>query len=254
MQVRILAGVLSVLCLTTASISPAYGQATATLTGTVLDTTGAALPAATITAHHTGTNVATDTITTAQGTFSIPALPPGTYTVTVTLDGFKTGVYQDVVLNAGVPTALARYRKEGDPHQMNIVYLFKVNKKIERRRCTLQIPPGVFDAVMNERAARAEVDLKNASNKKLKKYTECSIAFTEMIWGVLARVNPSAGCVVCSKRVPKQMRCDMYCDPAYHHYIFWVVCSLQCGKLASTPMEDVVGEIVRKAGKEKAGK
>jgi hypothetical protein len=107
MQVRILAGVLSVLCLTAASISPVYGQATATLTGTVLDATGASLPGATITARHTGTNVTTDTITTAQGTFSIPALPPGTYTVTAALDGFKTGVYQDVVLNAGVPAALA---------------------------------------------------------------------------------------------------------------------------------------------------
>jgi outer membrane receptor protein involved in Fe transport len=86
----------------------AYGQGsvTSTLTGSVLDTSGATIPGATVVAKNNGTGVTTETTSSGQGTFSIPALLPGTYTVTVTLEGFKTAVYNDVVLNAGVPAAL----------------------------------------------------------------------------------------------------------------------------------------------------
>ena len=160
-------------------------------------------------------------------------------------------MFQEIQYVERVPTVLVRYRREGEAHTLNIVFLFRANKKVERRRATVQIPPGVFDAVMAERREREGVDLSEASNKKVKKYTERSLAFTEMIWGVLARVSPSAGCVMCSKRVPKQMRCDMYCDPAYHHYVFWAVCSPMCGKLASKPMEEVIGKIVSESGNEK---
>ncbi len=53
-------------------------------------------------------------VTAENGTFSVPALNAGTYTVTVTLVGFKTVVLNDVVLNAGVPAsvrAVARGRR-----------------------------------------------------------------------------------------------------------------------------------------------
>jgi hypothetical protein len=84
----------------------AHGQALATLTGTVLDSSGATIPGATISARNVATNVTSETTSSMQGTFSIPALPPGVYTVTVTLEGFKTGVFNDVQLNAGLPTAI----------------------------------------------------------------------------------------------------------------------------------------------------
>jgi hypothetical protein len=84
----------------------AHGQALATLTGTVLDTSNATIPGATISARNVATDVTSETTSSMQGTFTIPALPPGTYTVTVTLEGFKTGVFNDVILNAGIPTAI----------------------------------------------------------------------------------------------------------------------------------------------------
>jgi hypothetical protein len=90
-----------------ASIAWTQGSVTSSLSGTVLDSTGAIIPGATVVARNTGTGVTTETMSSTQGTYTIPALPPGTYTVTVKLEGFKTAVYNDVVLNAGVPSALA---------------------------------------------------------------------------------------------------------------------------------------------------
>jgi hypothetical protein len=98
-------GSLATMFVLVATMAWAQG-ANATLTGTVLDTSGATIPGATVTARNNGTNVTTEVTSSTQGTFTIPALPPGTYTVTVTLEGFKTGVYNDVILNAGVVTPI----------------------------------------------------------------------------------------------------------------------------------------------------
>ena len=87
------------LCLTGAN---AFGQGatTQTLSGTVVDATGAVVPGADVSAKHNGTGVVNTAVSNAEGLFSIPSLPIGTYTVTVTLQGFKTVVIQDVVLSS----------------------------------------------------------------------------------------------------------------------------------------------------------
>jgi len=86
----------------------AYGQGsvTSTLSGTVLDTSGGAIPGATVVVKNSGTGVTTETISSSQGTFTVAALLPGTYSVTVSLTGFKTAVFNGVVLNAGVPQSI----------------------------------------------------------------------------------------------------------------------------------------------------
>jgi hypothetical protein len=89
-----------------AAISPlayAQGGATSSLSGSVTDTSGAIVPGATVTVRNDATSAESSAVTSDQGTFTIPALNAGTYTVTVTLVGFKTGVLNKVVLNAGVP-------------------------------------------------------------------------------------------------------------------------------------------------------
>ena len=47
-----------------------------------------------------------DAVTNESGYFSVPALDPGTYTVTVTLMGFKTAVLNDVRVNASTPATV----------------------------------------------------------------------------------------------------------------------------------------------------
>ncbi|HXH05015.1 MAG TPA: TonB-dependent receptor [Vicinamibacterales bacterium] len=89
----------------TAATGPAYAQGgiTTSLSGIVVDTSGGVLPGAQVTVKNVATNDTYTAVTGELGTFTIPALLPGTYTVTVTLDGFKTVVLNDVVLNAATP-------------------------------------------------------------------------------------------------------------------------------------------------------
>jgi hypothetical protein len=68
--------------------SVAYAQV-ASLTGRVTDATGAVVPGAQVTAKSTGTGISTTTETTADGYYTLPALQPGVYEVSVTRQGFK---------------------------------------------------------------------------------------------------------------------------------------------------------------------
>ena len=81
----------------------AQGATSQTLSGTVVDASGAVIPGADIAAKHLGTGVVTNAVSNAEGVFSLPSLRIGTYTVTVTLQGFKTVVIENVVLNSAAP-------------------------------------------------------------------------------------------------------------------------------------------------------
>ena len=79
----------------------AQGSAKAALSGVVVDTGGGVIPGATVVVKNVATGVATEIVTNGSGAFSVPALDPGKYDVTVTLQGFKTAKNTDVVLNPG---------------------------------------------------------------------------------------------------------------------------------------------------------
>jgi hypothetical protein len=83
----------------------AYGQGgtTSTLSGVVVDSGGGVVPGADVSIKHLGTGITTTAVTNAEGAFSFPGLNVGTYSVTVTLQGFKTVVINDVVLTSGAP-------------------------------------------------------------------------------------------------------------------------------------------------------
>jgi hypothetical protein len=68
--------------------------------GTVLDTSNAAVPGATVTATNVATGIATVRQTTTAGVYALTPLPPGEYRVTVTLDGFQTFVRAGIVVDA----------------------------------------------------------------------------------------------------------------------------------------------------------
>jgi hypothetical protein len=76
-------------------------SATATLTGTVKDTSGAVLPGVAITARNTATNETRTTVTENDGLYRVPSLPRGTYEVKAELQGFKTLTRSDVLLTVG---------------------------------------------------------------------------------------------------------------------------------------------------------
>ena len=59
------------------------------LTGVVTDSTGAAVPAASVTAQHLATGAEFRTASTETGAYTLPALPTGEYSIVVELTGFK---------------------------------------------------------------------------------------------------------------------------------------------------------------------
>lgn len=81
-----------------------------TILGTVTDPSGAVLPGATVTVKNVGTGLERTTETSADGSYALPELPIGTYTVTVTLTGFQTfqanGVIVDVATERRVDAAM----------------------------------------------------------------------------------------------------------------------------------------------------
>ncbi len=81
--------------------SLAIAQTTSgSLSGTVQDPQGGMLPGATVTLVSQRRGNTDTTTTNEQGFFTFPQLPPDTYTLTVTLQNFKTFERREVVLNA----------------------------------------------------------------------------------------------------------------------------------------------------------
>ena len=68
--------------------------------GTVTDSTGAVIPNATVTLRNTATNVSAEQKSSSAGYYVISPLQPGTYTLQVVAQGFKTLVQDNVVVDA----------------------------------------------------------------------------------------------------------------------------------------------------------
>jgi hypothetical protein len=72
-----------------AASNTAFAQ-NATVTGTVVDTTGAVVAKANISVHNVNTNTDRAAESSAEGNYTVAQLPPGVYNISVTKDGFKT--------------------------------------------------------------------------------------------------------------------------------------------------------------------
>jgi hypothetical protein len=85
----------------------AFGQATvtSTISGVVTDSAGGTVPGATVSAKNEAGGTF-ETVTNTEGVFSLPSLNAGTYTLTVSLTGFKTAVVTPVRVQPGVPASV----------------------------------------------------------------------------------------------------------------------------------------------------
>ena len=93
--------------LTVTSLVCAQGGSTAaSLSGTVVDSSGALIPGADIVVQNDATGIKYSALTGDNGAFTIPVLPGGTYTVTVSLMGFKTSALKNITVNAAVPATV----------------------------------------------------------------------------------------------------------------------------------------------------
>jgi hypothetical protein len=90
---------LAIVCLLVPSCLLA--QVTATLTGTVEDSTGGVIPNAKVTLTNVATKESRAETTNGAGLYAFPSLVPGTYDLKATAKGFEAKVVTGIVLNAG---------------------------------------------------------------------------------------------------------------------------------------------------------
>jgi hypothetical protein len=87
--------------------TPAFAQtASGSITGTVVDRSGAVIPNAKVVLKNEATNVTRDTVTNGSGVFSFPAVQPGNYTVTITSAGLQTYERPGITMTQGAPVGM----------------------------------------------------------------------------------------------------------------------------------------------------
>ena len=76
----------------------AFAQTTASIQGTVADQSGAAVVGAKVTVKNAALGIERTTQTNGTGSYEVPALPPGVYSVQVQMTGFETQIAKDLIL------------------------------------------------------------------------------------------------------------------------------------------------------------
>src|SRR5262245_22559764 len=114
------AGAMLLACLTSVAAF-AQGSSTASISGVVVDSGGGVVPGADVAVKNNGTNETFTAVTSGGGVFSVPSLITGTYTVTVSLQGFKTAVLNNVIVNSGVPASVRAVLEVGGISEQVVV-------------------------------------------------------------------------------------------------------------------------------------
>src|SRR5688572_2195235 len=80
------------------NVASAAQETRGSILGTVKDSSGAILPAMVVVVTNEETNVAAEVITNERGYFEVPYLVPGTYKISIQVEGFKKFTQTGVVL------------------------------------------------------------------------------------------------------------------------------------------------------------
>jgi hypothetical protein len=97
------------------------GGSNASLSGTVVDASGGVVPGADVTVKNKATNEEFTTITADNGTFSVSPLVAGTYTATISAQGFKQAIFNDVVIIAATPATIKVTLQVGGSNESVVV-------------------------------------------------------------------------------------------------------------------------------------
>jgi outer membrane receptor protein involved in Fe transport len=100
---------LAVLGLTATASIHLFGQAAAgaaSISGRITDSSGAAIPAATVTVKNTETSATQSTVTDNQGRYTVPDLPIGSYQIEVSKTGFQNSIRSGITLSVGAAPLL----------------------------------------------------------------------------------------------------------------------------------------------------
>ena len=142
-----------IVMLSLACASTAFAQATVgTIAGSVVDSTGGALPGATVTASQPSIGVNRTTVTDADGAFRLDGLPVGGYTIKIELSSFSP-------LNVTLTAALAG-REVRD--------LGKLVMKVGGVASTVEVTGAVTPVQTTESSRKATITADDVSNIQIK--------------------------------------------------------------------------------------
>src|ERR1700678_4323169 len=114
MRTRSLATIMFILSVTLVLSFPAAAQTVlGSITGTVKDATGAAVPGAAVTADNIGTNLQVTAHSDSNGSYLIPNLPAGMYKVVFKMEGFDLETHTEVPVNGDRTTTVDSSLKVG---------------------------------------------------------------------------------------------------------------------------------------------
>ena len=99
--VRILCALSAFVLVFMIGVSRLDAQATAAISGTVTDSSGAAIADAAVQVKNSGTGITQTTTSDAQGRFRMPELIIGAYEVQASKTGFSTVVHRGITLTVG---------------------------------------------------------------------------------------------------------------------------------------------------------
>ncbi|MCC6162636.1 MAG: TonB-dependent receptor [Acidobacteria bacterium] len=130
-----------------ASAQALYGS----LTGTVTDNTGAAIPGVTVTVTNEGTGLKLDTVTDGAGSYTVRNVIPGTYTLGAALQGFKTFSQTGIPLTAGNILRVNAQLEIGDLTESITVTTEAALLKTDKADVSVELQPKVItDLPLNQ--------------------------------------------------------------------------------------------------------
>ncbi len=120
--IRLAAAILTVVLAMPGAMAYAQGGGTsASLIGSVSDAAGRVVSRAEVVVRDNATGARSRAVTDDAGLFVVPALNPGTYTVTISLRGFKTLVLPDISITAVTPASVRAVLEPGDDTERAVV-------------------------------------------------------------------------------------------------------------------------------------
>jgi hypothetical protein len=132
----------------------AWGQASAGITGTITDTTGAVVANAHVTITNEGTSVADHTVSSRVGTYSFKGLNPGKYTVEVDSSGFKKEVKQGINVDVSTTPTIDFTLSAGAANETVQVTADQIALNTTQPELGSEIEPVVVQALPEEVSGR----------------------------------------------------------------------------------------------------
>ena len=132
----------------------ASAQASAGVTGTVTDTSGAVVRGANVTITNVATAGSEHTVTESAGTYSFKGLIPGKYTISVEATGFKKAVQKDVNIEVSSTPTIDVSLAAGAANETVQVAADQVSLNTTQPELGSTIEPVVVDALPTEVSGR----------------------------------------------------------------------------------------------------